>query len=70
MTNIHKTMCEECNKLVGASRHTQPHGDLKLTKEKPFKSMFGDVNEYYYTCNECGTEWLREKGSYGQGWQR
>lgn len=72
MSNLETTdenLCDGCKGLIGGSRHTQPHGNLKLNEFKPVPSMFGNVDEYYYTCNVCGKEWLRETGSYGQGWQ-
>lgn len=60
--------CDDCAGLVGASRHTTPHENLLVTDHKPFKSMYGSVDETYYTCKVCGKDWLRETGSYGQGW--
>ncbi len=60
--------CEDCEKLVGAGRHTPAHKNLIQTDYKPVSSMFGSVDEYYYKCAACGETWLHETGSYGQGW--
>lgn len=62
------TMCDDCKRLVGAHRHIQPHRNLVSTDVKEFNSMFGSVDEHYYECGVCHTKWMRETGSYGQGW--
>jgi hypothetical protein len=61
-------MCDECKSLVGAHRHILPHGSLTETKFREVKSQFGNVDEYYYICRVCNTNWMRETGSYGEGW--
>jgi hypothetical protein len=60
--------CKDCKELIGKSRYTKPHKNLTLIKSKDFESMFGSVDEYYYKCKTCNTEWLLEKGNYGGGW--
>lgn len=61
-------MCDDCKKLVGASRKTRPHGNLTLKETRDCPSMMGSVDERYYVCSECGHEWMRETGTYGVGW--
>lgn len=66
--NTMDPICEDCQALIGGSRHTPPHKNLISTGYKPFPSMFGSVDEHYYTCKKCGKTWLHETGSYGEGW--
>lgn len=61
-------LCEECEKLVGASRGTKPHKNLDYVDGRNVSSMMGPADEAYYRCRECGHEWLHETGSYGMGW--
>jgi len=61
--------CDECNALNGKGRHTPPHKYLLQIDFKAFPSQFGNVDEYYYECRQCGKKWLHETGSYGHGWQ-
>lgn len=61
-------LCDACKALLGKSRHTPLHRNLRQTNFKEVKSQFGNVDEYYYTCNVCSKNWLRETGSYGEGW--
>ena len=61
-------MCDDCKKLVGEHRHTPAHANLTKTDFKEFPSMFGNVDEHYYRCSKCGKDWMKETGSYGQGW--
>jgi len=63
-----RPLCEGCQKLIGASRHTPPHANLIRTGEKAFSSIMGSADETYYTCKVCGHEWLHETGSCGCGW--
>ncbi|WP_169316214.1 hypothetical protein [Mucilaginibacter paludis] len=63
-----KEPCNDCKALVGCGRYDRPHWNLKLTEFKPVDSMFGAVDESYYSCRTCGKEWLHETGNYGQGW--
>lgn len=66
--NGSRELCNDCKNLIGKGRYDPPHENLKKTGFRPFESMFGSVDEYYYTCKICGTDWLHEKGSYGEGW--
>lgn len=61
-------LCEACKALLGKSRHEPPHRNLIQTGFTEVKSDFGNVDEFYYTCNACTKTWLLEKGTYGQGW--
>ncbi|WP_330745334.1 hypothetical protein [Chryseobacterium sp. CP-77] len=61
-------LCKDCKDLIGEQRHTPPHKNLVQTDFKEVKSQFGNVDEYYYKCNSCSKTWLRETGSYGEGW--
>ena len=61
-------MCDDCQKLVGASRGTKPHSNLEYLDGKLVSSMMGPADEAYYHCRKCGHEWLHETGSYGMGW--
>lgn len=61
-------LCDACKALLGKSRHTPPHRNLRQTNFKEVKSIFGNVDEYYYSCNDCSKTWVHEKGNYGQGW--
>ena len=64
-----QSVCKECKKLEGGNRHTPAHQFLVQTDFKPFPSQYGNVDEYYYKCSQCGKTWLHETGNYGQGWQ-
>ncbi len=61
-------MCEDCKSLIGAHRHIQPHNSLIETGYREVNSQFGNVDEYFYTCRVCNSKWMRETGSYGEGW--
>ncbi len=62
-------ICDECKELLGLGRRSASrHSNLECTEIKPCSSMFGSVNETYYTCRTCGHKWLYESGSYGYGW--
>ncbi len=60
--------CADCKSLIGAGIHTQAHKNLHQTSFKEVNSMFGSVDEYYYTCKVCEKTWLHETGNYGSGW--
>jgi len=60
-------ICYDCKKLVG-KRHEPPHKNLTQTNFKEVKSSFGNIDEYYYSCKSCNKTWLRETGTYGEGW--
>jgi len=42
-------MCEDCKKLINASRRTKPHANLVETGSKEFKAPMGSADETYYT---------------------
>ncbi len=62
------TMCDDCQRLVGAGRRTGPHSKLVFTDGKKVSSMMGAADEAYFRCKTCGQEWLHETGSCGMGW--
>jgi rubrerythrin len=61
-------MCEDCKKLVNASRKIKAHSNLIETGSKEIKSPMGSADETYYTCQVCGHKWTRETGNCGTGW--
>jgi hypothetical protein len=61
-------MCEDCMKLLGASRSTEPHSKLSYLSDRRVSSMLGPGDETYYRCRICDHEWLHETGSQGMGW--
>lgn len=61
-------LCADCKELIGKQRHTPPHANLVKTGFKEVPSMFGNVDEHYYKCKVCSKTWMRETGSYGEGW--
>lgn len=63
-----KELCEDCKELIGKQRHTPPHENLVKTDFKEVPSMFGNVDEHYYKFKICSKIWMRETGSYGEGW--
>jgi RNase P subunit RPR2 len=65
---MQKTLCPDCQNLVGKPRYTKPHTSLVLTGGKASSSMTGPADESYYTCKICNHEWLYENGSNGMGW--
>lgn len=63
-------VCEDCMKLVGAGRFTEPHSKLLHLSDRKVSSMLGRADETYYCCRVCDHEWLHETGSQGMGWVR
>lgn len=61
-------LCDQCQLLLGAGRHVQPHSNLIFEGKREVPSQFGNVDEYYYRCSKCEKKWLRETGNYGHGW--
>jgi len=61
-------LCADCQQLVGKPRYTPPHTNLVSTSSRRCSSMQGAADETYYTCKQCGHEWLYESGSCGYGW--
>ena len=61
-------MCEDCKKLVGAGRYSEPHFHLVHKGEMRVSSIMGAADETYYVCEVCGYKWLHETGSCGMGW--
>lgn len=65
---VSDNLCDECNKLIDASRHTPPHEHLVQTEFVKVSSAIGPADEWRYECSKCGHKWLREIGSQGYGW--
>ncbi len=61
--DIDKEMCDDCKRLVGAGRRTEPLKYLVLKKGKAVSSIMGAADEDYYVCRVCRHEWLHEIGS-------
>lgn len=56
-------ICTDCKKLLGKGRYTEPHKNLVKTNFNEVKSMFGNVDEYFYKCKVCPKTWMHETGS-------
>jgi len=51
------SICENCEKQKSEGRRGNPHSDLQLQSEKPFRgSMFGGWEEVTYLCKVCGSK--------------
>jgi hypothetical protein len=61
-------MCEACQALVGAGRHTSPHAALVPGESR--KAALGGMraHERDYQCSTGGHEWTHETGNSDEGW--
>ncbi|MGY0115384.1 hypothetical protein ACWYXD_10800 [Enterobacter roggenkampii] len=68
MSEAKRQICLLCKNQANAGRKDPPHKNLVKTGALEMNARGKDASERYYTCSECGCEWVWEPGNYGQGW--